>query len=113
MAPWGDRVSPAASRPVGPWAWVAGLGLARPSLAVTSPSAPRCPQLQRGEWYREPGRGWGEEQVKPVTRCSESGPIVVVAAVVLVGVVQSLSPVGLFATPWTAAHQVSLSFTIS
>jgi len=28
-------------------------------------------------------------------------------------VVQSLSPVWLFATPWTAAHQVSLSFTIS
>ena len=50
--------------------------------------------------------------MKPVTQCSESGPIVVVAAVI-VGVVQSLSPVGLFATPWTAAHQVSLSFTIS
>ena len=31
-------------------------------------------------------------------------------AVVLV--VQSLSPVWLFATPWTAAHQPSLSFTI-
>ena len=28
-------------------------------------------------------------------------------------VVQLLSPVWLFATPWTAAHQVSLSFTIS
>ena len=28
-------------------------------------------------------------------------------------VVQSLSCVGLFATPWTAAHQASLSFTIS
>ena len=28
-------------------------------------------------------------------------------------VVQSLSHVQLFATPWTAAHQVSLSFTIS
>ena len=28
-------------------------------------------------------------------------------------VVQSLSPVRLFATPWTAAHQSSLSFTIS
>ena len=27
--------------------------------------------------------------------------------------VQSLSPVQLFATPWTAAHQASLSFTIS
>ena len=28
-------------------------------------------------------------------------------------VVQSLSHVQLFATPWTAAHQASLSFTIS
>ena len=28
-------------------------------------------------------------------------------------VIQSLSSVQLFATPWTAAHQVSLSFTIS
>ena len=28
-------------------------------------------------------------------------------------VVQSLSHIQLFATPWTAAHQVSLSFTIS
>ena len=27
--------------------------------------------------------------------------------------IQSLSPVWLFATPWTAAHQASLSFTIS
>ena len=32
---------------------------------------------------------------------------------VLIVVVQSLSHVRLFATPWTAAHQVSLSFTIS
>ena len=30
-----------------------------------------------------------------------------------VGVVQSLSCVHLFVTPWTAARQVSLSFTIS
>ena len=28
-------------------------------------------------------------------------------------VVQSLSPVRLFATTWTAAHQASLSFTVS
>ena len=28
-------------------------------------------------------------------------------------VVQSLSHVRLFAAPWTAAHQISLSFTIS
>ena len=33
--------------------------------------------------------------------------------VVVVVVVQSLSRVGLFATPWTAAFQVSLSFPIS
>ena len=31
----------------------------------------------------------------------------------MVGVVESLSRVRLFATPWTAAHQASLSFTIS
>ena len=31
----------------------------------------------------------------------------------LATVVQSLSPVRLLATPWTAAHQASLSFTIS
>ena len=31
----------------------------------------------------------------------------------LIVVVQSLSPVWLFVTPWTAAHQASLSFTIS
>ena len=30
-----------------------------------------------------------------------------------VAVVQSLTHVHLFATPWTAAHQVSLTFTIS
>ena len=29
------------------------------------------------------------------------------------GVVQSLSPAQLFATPWTVAHQASLSFTVS
>ena len=32
---------------------------------------------------------------------------------VIIVVVQSLSCVRLFATPWTAAHQASLSFTIS
>ena len=32
---------------------------------------------------------------------------------VLAVVVQSLSHVQLFVTPWTAAHQASLSFTIS
>ena len=32
---------------------------------------------------------------------------------VIVVVVQSLSPVQLFATPWTSAHQASLSSTIS
>ena len=31
----------------------------------------------------------------------------------VVVVVQSLSRIQLFATPWTAAHQASLSFTIS
>ena len=36
-----------------------------------------------------------------------------VTAFVVVVVVLLLSCVGLFATPWTAAHQASLSFTIS
>ena len=31
----------------------------------------------------------------------------------IVAVVQSLSPVWLFTTPWAAAHQASLSFTVS
>ena len=35
------------------------------------------------------------------------------ASYVVVAVVQSLSCVQLFGTPWTAAHQASLSFTIS
>ena len=34
----------------------------------------------------------------------DAGPVILV---------QSLSPVQLFVTPWTAAHQASLSFTIS
>ena len=33
--------------------------------------------------------------------------------VIVVVMVQSLSPVRVFATPWTAAHQTPLSFTIS
>ena len=33
--------------------------------------------------------------------------------VIVVVTVQSLSPVQLFATTWTAAHQTPLSFTIS
>ena len=35
------------------------------------------------------------------------------ANIKILAVVQSLSPVQLFVTPWTAAHQPSLSFTIS
>ena len=38
------------------------------------------------------------------TRCSTS---------LITGVVQSLSHVQLFVTPWTAAHQASLSFAVS
>ena len=36
-----------------------------------------------------------------------------VCVAIIVAVVQSLSLVGLFATPWTAACQASLSFAIS
>ena len=38
--------------------------------------------------------------------CSACSPVLIV-------VVQSLSQIRLFVTPWTAAHQASLSFTIS
>ena len=44
-------------------------------------------------------------QGKPIT---QSG-----ASYVVVDVVQSFSHVQLFAAPWTAPHQASLSFTIS
>ena len=39
--------------------------------------------------------------------------LILFGIVIAVVVVQSLSHVQLFATPWTAAHQASLSFTIS
>ena len=39
--------------------------------------------------------------------------IIIIIMIIVVVVVQSLSRVWLFATPWTAAHQASLSFTIS
>ena len=37
----------------------------------------------------------------------------IVSSTLTIAVVQTLSHVWLFATPWTAAHQASLSFTIS
>ena len=49
-------------------------------------------------------------------KCLISGTqevIILIATVIVIIVVQSLSHVQLFATPWTAAHQASLSFTIS
>ena len=42
--------------------------------------------------------------------CLVLGTVLVVTIII---VVQSLSRVPLFATPWAAAHQASLSFTIS
>ena len=39
--------------------------------------------------------------------------IILIATAIVIIVVQSLSHVQLFATPWIAAHQASLSFTIS
>ena len=49
----------------------------------------------------------------PIPHPSESVYLQCLSVVVVVVVVQSLSRVGLFATPWTAAFQVSLSFPIS
>ena len=57
----------------------------------------------------------------PCASCGPRGPENFFSAFVLylpnackaVVVIQSLSHVWLFATPWTAAHQASLSFTIS
>ena len=43
--------------------------------------------------------------------CLVLGTVLVVTIIIVV--VQSLSRVPLFATPWAAAHQASLSFTIS
>ena len=40
-------------------------------------------------------------------------PLLVVSVFSFIVVVQALSRVQVFATPWTAAHQASLSFTIS
>ena len=48
--------------------------------------------------------GWGREEGD--SEAEEAWAVAVVA-------VQSLSHVRLFATPWTAAHQASPSFTIS
>ena len=48
--------------------------------------------------------GWGREEGN--SEAEEAWAVAVVA-------VQSLSRVRLFATPWTAAHQASPSFTIS
>ena len=49
----------------------------------------------------------------PGTVSAQCTFVVVVIVVVVVDIVQSLSGVQLFATPRTAAHQASLSFTIS
>ena len=69
-------------------------------------------------WYR-----WAEVQSENVWGCSfpsTNPPCIALrckltrgASLVVTAVVQSLSHVQLFATPWTAARQASLSFTIS
>ena len=46
-------------------------------------------------------------------RKRESFFFILITLLFIVFVIQSLSRVRLFATPWTAAHQASLSFTIS
>ena len=56
--------------------------------------------------------GWAEERAEGRDWLLESGGIDVVAVFVVI-VVQSLSHVQLFATPYTAACQAPLSFTIS
>ena len=69
-------------------------------------------------WYR-----WAEVQSENVWGCSfpsTNPPCIALrckltrgASLVVTAVVQSLSHVQLFATPWTAARQATLSFTIS
>ena len=56
--------------------------------------------------------GWAEERAEGRDWLLESGGIKVVGVFVVI-VVQSVSHVQLFATPYTAACQVPLSFTIS
>ena len=53
------------------------------------------------------GRQWGG------THCPQTSSNTPPSGDIAVSVVQSLSRVRLFATPWTAACQASLSFTIS
>ena len=54
---------------------------------------------------------WATGRSHPNTRYT--GPSLSHAGWIFVVLVQSLSHVRLFAIPWTAAHQASLSFTIS
>ena len=71
---------------------------------------------QRISWTEEPGglQSMGLKRVVDMTeRLSLSLFLIFHVTHVYVLVVQSLSCVRLFATPWTTAHQASLSFTIS
>ena len=66
-----------------------------------------------GQWRGETVN-WRKEVIK---YCGRSDPIFFLRFSLVICcihfVVQSLSGVQLFSTPWTAAHQASLSFTIS
>ena len=64
-------------------------------------------QEHLGRWV--PSRGLGGI----LSSSLEEARAVVAASHVILAVVQSLNCVRLFATPWPAAHQASLSFTIS
>ena len=61
--------------------------------------------------WTEMSPGWGRQNLfaLPGTTWTPGSPIGPLLAVLF----QSLSRVQLFVTPWTAAHQASLSFTIS
>ena len=54
-----------------------------------------------------------DAQGKRHSRQGEACLFILVTVLFLVVALQSVSPVWLFATPWTAAHQASLSFTLS
>ena len=53
------------------------------------------------------------EELLLFTSFIKDPPITYTCVYIYIIVVQSLSCIWLFATPWTAAHQASLSFTIS
>ena len=74
-----------------------------PLLATLTPPCQAQPSMPTA-WSAPPSSVLGPSLTFPAHYLFMGSPLIVV---------QSLSPVWLFAAPWTAAHQASLSFTIS